>query len=40
VLYAVAYKTDPASRGTGFMIAFGAAAILWLIGLIGAVISF
>ena len=39
VLYAIAYKNDPARRGPGFVIAFGAAAILWMIGLVGAVIS-
>ena len=35
-LYAVSYKKDPPSRGPGFLIAFAAASILWLVGLIGA----
>ena len=39
VLYAISYKNDPPSRGPGFLIAFAAASILWLVGLIGAISS-
>ena len=39
VFYAITYKNDPPTRGPGFVISFGAATILWLIGLIGAIAS-
>lgn len=35
-LYAWSYQNNPPSRGPGFLIAFIAASILWLVGLIGA----
>ena len=39
VLYAVTYKKDPPSRGPGFVIAFAAASILWLVGAVAAILS-
>jgi hypothetical protein len=39
VLYAVTYQKDPPSRGPGFVIAFAAASILWLVGAVAAILS-
>lgn len=37
--YAWSYQRRPASRGPGFAVAFGAAVLLWLIALLGALFN-
>ena len=38
-LYARSYQNDPASRLPGFVIAFGAAMLLWLVALVGVLFN-